>query len=205
MSLLAGIGAAVSAATAPLTIPATLSQDGVETKIRVSRHKRPSPQRAAQTGRQFDALIRINGQSLSVEPEQNDRIMVEGDVWIVWRLNPSAAGAYIRAECMALPVDLVTPNIMVKVSDGAGGETMTAQAQTPILAKIYGLTVEKALTASSNEASSRIMLQWPYDSTETEIETGLSMTVRDILYSVQSVGIDPENPLWRRATLARVV
>ena len=203
MSLLDGIGKSAAAAASPLTRAAVLSRDGTDYDIRAARHRSPKPSRAGQTGGAFDALIRIQGTPLPVDPVQNDTLTLAGETWIIWRLRPSPAGGSIMAECMAPADEQVTPLMLQNTDDGGGGKTQHEVAQTAILAKVYGLSTEKVLTATESEAVARVVIRWPYDATDPEIAAGTRLQVRSLGYTVQSVGIDDENPAWRRAMLAR--
>lgn len=203
MSLLDGIGKAAAAAATPLTRAATLTRDGTDYDIRAARHRSPKPSRAAQTGAAYDALIRIQGTDLPVDPVQNDTIALSGETWIVWRLRPSPAGGSIMAECMAPADEQVTPLTLQDTDDGGGGKTQQEVAQTAILAKVYGLSTEKVLTAAISESLARLVIRWPYDAGDAEIAAGKRVRVRGMDYTVQSTGVDDENPAWRRAMLAR--
>ena len=202
MSLLGSIGGIVGAATKALSDAAVLTRNGTDYDISASRHRAKLPARAGHTRQSYDALIRIHGLNLPVTPAQNDTITLDGSSWIVWRLLPSAGGSHIMAECMAPPIEVVTPQIVGFADDGGGGKTMTTSDQTPFLAKIMAATDEKVLSVGEDDQMSRLVMKWPHKAGQTEITTEIRVKVRGLGYAVKSVGINDENPEWRRAVLA---
>ena len=204
MSLVDGIGASVASAALVLTKAAVLTQSGTDHSVRAAMHRLRNPARAGMTGSMIDARIRLSAPDLPVTPGQNDTITLDGVAWIIWSLEPSPAGSTIMANCTAQPAEAVTPLSMTETDDGAGGRTKSPSDGTPFMAKVSAASDEKVLTDTSNSTISRLILHWPHADGLTVIGAGDAVRVRGDQYRVESVGINDENPAWRRALLARV-
>lgn len=201
MSLSDALGRAAAGAARVLTKDATLVQSGLSYAVRASRQRESRPARAGHTGGAYDALLRLHGVDLEVEPVQNGVITLDGADWIIWTVRPSPAGGSRFLECMAAPDEEVTPLTPAETDDGGGGATIADTAGTPFLAKVRAISDEKALTADRDGLIGRLIILWPAAS--GEIQIGAGVQVRGLDYTVQEVGPSDKNPDWRRAMLAR--
>lgn len=203
MSLLGTLGSAAAAAATPLTHEAALQRGDDTHTVRASRQKSKRPGRAGHMESGYDALIRISGLDLPVEPAQNDLITLQGETWIIWTVEPSEANASRYCKCMDQPAEDIIPTIEVATSDGSGGETYAPTDQDAIKAKVSTLSNEQMLTAENDEVIGRVMVSWPYDASDPAIEAGGRVRVRGLSYKVVGVNIHDDNPTWRKAMLVR--
>lgn len=205
MSLAEQIGAFATLGSLMLSRQAVLRRGVTDAPVNVNRHSASLPYRADQNRRPYDALFRMDRATSSMSPEQNDRVLMDGDQWIVWRIIPSPAGSHWMLECMAPPSQAVVPVTVVKVPDGMGGHTNQTfpQISLAFAAKIRNASTDRTLTAQSSSQMNRLMMSYPADSAPAPFGVDWRVMVDGMDFTVISVGVDDENPAWRRAVLAR--
>jgi hypothetical protein len=106
-------------------------------------------------------------------------------------------------QAMSPPSEPVTPVTVTSTPDGAGGSTASEAPGTPFLAKVSAARDANVLSDSSDNVMSRLVVSWPYDEGVADLEASGRVTVRGLSFTVRTVNISDQNPLWRRALVVR--
>jgi len=204
MSLLDSIGRIAGGAALALTRDATLTRGQVSHPIRASRHRETRPHRATESGRVWDADLRIHGLDLPVQPAQNDVVTLTGEDWIIWTIRPSPAGSHMMVDCIAPPAEAMTLVEVNKLPDGGGGHIKQQIIGGTVMVRMGAENKRQDSSSEAVEVVSRLFVSWPYDPAGPTVAAGGRVDLRGMEYQIRSIGVRADNPAWRRATLQAV-
>lgn len=206
-TLLTQIGGIASLGSLILSKPATLMRSGTDFSVRASRKQSQKPYRANENRKPFDAQFRIDGHSASVEPQQNDLLLMDSEEWIIWRITPSPASSHWMVDCMAPATVAAIPVQRTTTPDGQGGKTQTWADEVEMIfyCKVRESSVDRQLNADAATSMGRLAMSYQASTAPVGFDTKWRVRLANDAraYEILSITTDDENPLWRNAVLAR--
>lgn len=205
--LLNQIGGIASLGSLILSKEATLKRGSTDFSVRASRKTSQKPYRANENRKSYDAQFRVDGHTATTEPFQNDRLMIDSEEWVVWRINPSPAGSHWMVDCMAPASVLAIPVNKTQSSDGQGGQNVSWEDQVDgmFYAKVRESSVDRQLNAATSSAMGRLAMAFERAAVPEGFDTSwrVRLSTEQRAYEILSITVDDENPAWMNAVLAK--